>query len=139
MRVSQRGRLRESAGACSRREKRQTLTPGDSFALLVSRARLPEGDSLGLLPTIDVNGPPGGWPRGEGKNHVPMSIGRRFKYFVCLALREEREGETRVRKKKGMQSATDSSGDRTRYGEHRGTATHERSYHVSVLRGTPLG
>lgn len=114
------------------------LTPGDSFLRCSSRARLPEGDSLGLLPAIDVNGPSGGWPRGEGKNHVPMSIGRQFKYFDCLALREEWEGETRVRKKKGMQSATDSSGDRTRYGEHC-AATRERSYHVSVLRGTPLG
>lgn len=152
-RVSQRGRLRvkEERGL---REKRQTLCRATLFfffcaARLDLLPRLPKSDSPGLLPAIDVNGPPkGGWVRDRRKKGITCQrpSGRHGSSdssvpFVCLrlALREWKRREKGKKGGTGCSSATEPSRDRSRYGEHCGTAARERSYHVSVLHGTPLG
>lgn len=131
------GQVKRMQECATDEKKRQTLHRATLFLRCSSRARLPEGDSLGLLPAINVNCPEGGRVAKERITcQCPSADGSNVLFTSHFA--RKRGKQTRVRKK-GMQSVTESSGDRTRYREHCRTATRERSYHVSVLRGTPLG
>lgn len=111
-RVSQRGRLRVK-GERGRRENRDRPCAGRPFlffcaARLDLLPRLPKSDSAGLLPAIDVNGPPKeGWVRDRRKKRItcqrPSADGSCVSFvrlrLVCARVEERGEGEGREKER----------------------------------------